>query len=120
VEPLVNRSARIIDRRPREEMPDYLALADVLVSPALRRQRALKIFDYLAAGRPIVATDIPTHRTLLAEDRAVLVAPEPQALARESRYWATRPGAPPRRGRRTYSDNHLGWNGRRLDRKPLR
>ena len=29
----------------------------------------LKIFDYLAASRPIVATDIPTHRTVLSEER---------------------------------------------------
>ena len=34
----------------------------------------LKIFDYLAASRPIVATDIPTHRTVLTEERAVLEA----------------------------------------------
>lgn len=82
-EPLVASGAlRIVERQPRSEMAAYLALADVLVSPrAYGGNLPLKIFDYLAAGRPIVATDIPTHRTVLAEDRAVLVAPETQALA---------------------------------------
>ena len=73
---------RIVDRQPREAMAAYLAMADVLVSPrAYGGNLPLKVFDYLAAGRPIVATDIPTHRTVLAEDRAVLVAPRTEALA---------------------------------------
>lgn len=82
-EPLVASGAlRIVERQPRSEMAAFLALADVLVSPrTYGGNLPLKIFDYLAAGRPIVATDIPTHRTVLAEDRAVLVAPETQALA---------------------------------------
>ena len=41
----------------------------------------LKIFDYLAAGRPIVATDTPAHRVALDEDRAVLVSPAVEAIA---------------------------------------
>jgi glycosyltransferase involved in cell wall biosynthesis len=114
VVPLVESGAlRIIDRRPREEMPDYLALADVLVSPrAYGGNVPLKIFDYLAARRPIVATDIPTHRTLLAEDRAVLVAPEPQALAAGILEVLRDPARALRLAEtaRTYSDNHLGWN----------
>ena len=114
VESLVASGAlRIIDRRPREEMPDYLALADVLVSPrAYGGNVPLKIFDYLAARRPIVATDIPTHRTLLSEDRAVLVAPEPRALARGILEVLGDPARAHRlaEAARTYSDDHLGWN----------
>jgi len=73
---------RIVDRQPRAEVATYLALADVLVSPrAYGGNLPLKIFDYLAAGRPIVATDIPTHRTVLSEERAVLVAQRTDAIA---------------------------------------
>jgi glycosyltransferase involved in cell wall biosynthesis len=36
----------------------------------------------MAAGRPIIATDIPSHRSVLNEDRAVLVPPVRHALAR--------------------------------------
>jgi glycosyltransferase involved in cell wall biosynthesis len=73
---------RVVDRQPRHEMPAFLAMADVLVSArAYGGNLPLKIFDYLAASRPIVATDIPTHRTVLSEERAVLVAPRTDALA---------------------------------------
>ncbi|MFL6195565.1 MAG: glycosyltransferase [Thermoanaerobaculia bacterium] len=64
---------RVVKRQPRERVPAFLALADVLVSPrAYGDNLPLKIFDYMAAGRPIVATDIPAHRSLLDEDCAVM------------------------------------------------
>lgn len=64
---------RVVRRQPRERIPLFLALADVVVSPrAYGDNLPLKIFDYLAAGKPIVATDIPAHRALLDEDRALL------------------------------------------------
>lgn len=113
VEPLVAAGVlRIVERQPREEMAAYLAVADVLVSPrAYGGNLPLKIFDYLAAGRPIVATDIPTHRTVLAEDRAVLVAPEAGAIARgivgllEDPERAERLAA----AGRAYAKAYLGW-----------
>ncbi len=72
---------RLIERQPRDRVPAYLALADVLVSPrTYGGNLPLKIFDYLAAARPIVATDIPTHRSVLDERLARLVRPEPEAL----------------------------------------
>lgn len=74
-------NVRLVERRPRRQMPAYLAMADVLVSPrAFGGNLPLKVFDYLAAGRPIVATDIPTHRTILDDHCAVLVPPTAEAL----------------------------------------
>jgi glycosyltransferase involved in cell wall biosynthesis len=109
---LQNGALRIIERQPRSEMAAYLAMADVLVSPrAYGGNLPLKIFDYLAAGRPIVATDIPTHRTVLSEDRAVLVAPRTEALAAgiltllQDELRAARLS----RAARAYADEHLGW-----------
>lgn len=103
---------RIVERQPREAMAAYLALADVLVSPrAYGGNLPLKVFDYLAAGRPIVATDIPTHRTVLTEDRAVLVAPRTDAIAHGilsvlgDPEWAQRLGT----AARHYAQAHLGW-----------
>ena len=73
---------RVVARQPRDAMPAYLAMADVLVSPRTHGGNLpLKIFDYLASGRPIVATDIATHRAVLNEERAVLVEPSASALA---------------------------------------
>ncbi len=99
----------------RIEMAAFLALADVLVSPrAYGGNLPLKIFDYLAAGRPIVATDIPTHRTVLAEERAVLVEP---ARNRGAGRGHSRPCSTTRSGRAawppppaSYAQTHLGWN----------
>ncbi|HZE76788.1 MAG TPA: glycosyltransferase family 4 protein [Gemmatimonadales bacterium] len=73
---------RVIGRKPREQVPGYLAMADVLVSPRRYGDNLpLKVFGYLAAGRPIVATDLPAHRAVLDETRAVLTEVSPGALA---------------------------------------
>jgi glycosyltransferase involved in cell wall biosynthesis len=110
---IASGALHIIGRQPREEMAAFLALADVLVSPrAYGGNLPLKIFDYLAAGRPIVATDIPTHRTVLSEDRAVLVSPRTDALAEgivsalSDRARAERLAA----AARQFAKTHLGWN----------
>lgn len=105
---------RIIDRQPRHEIPSYLSLADVLVSPrSYGGNLPLKVFDYLAAGRPIVATDIPTHRTVLDEERAVLVAPHTIALAGGIVGLLRDPERAAQMGRagRRYAEEHLGWSG---------
>lgn len=51
-----------IDARPYRELPDYIAAMDVCLVPyipALVSSPATKIFDYLAAGKPVVSTDLP-------------------------------------------------------------
>lgn len=71
-----NGSLRVVRRQPRERIPMFLSLADVVVSPrAYGDNLPLKVFDYLAAGKPIVATDIPAHRAVLDESRALLTPP---------------------------------------------
>ena len=59
--------------RPFEELADYLASADVLVSPRVEGiNTPMKIFPYLHSGKPVLATDLTTHNQLLTEDEAVL------------------------------------------------
>jgi glycosyltransferase involved in cell wall biosynthesis len=112
--PLVEAGAvRILDRQPRHMIPAYFRLADVLVSPRSHGGNLpLKIFDYLAAGRPIVATDIPTHRTVLNGERAVLVAPESTALAGGIVSLLRDPARAARLAdaARRYAEEHLGWS----------
>ena len=68
---------------PPDELPDYLAASDILLSPRLAgRNTPLKILDYLKAGRAIVATDTEANRLLLSDETALLVPPEPAAFAR--------------------------------------
>lgn len=70
-------------------VPELLARGDVLVLPntATRISSAytspLKLFEYMAAGKPIVAADLPSVREILrADESAVLAAPgDPDAFA---------------------------------------
>lgn len=73
---------RLVPRQPREAISDFLALADVVVSPRTRGSNLpIKVLEYLAAGRAIVATEIPAHKSVLNEQRAVLVEARTDALA---------------------------------------
>ena len=68
--------------RPAEEIPLFLDAADVLVSPrSTGTNTPLKIYQYLRAGRPIVATRLLTHTQVLSDEVSVLTAPTPDGLA---------------------------------------
>jgi glycosyltransferase involved in cell wall biosynthesis len=59
--------------RPAAEIPAYLLAADVLVSSRSRGTNTpLKIYQYLRAGKPIVATRLLTHTQVLSDDTAIL------------------------------------------------
>lgn len=71
------------------QVPKYLAASDVLVVPntanreiSARYTSPLKLFEYMAAERPIVATDIPSLREILDEEMAYFAVPDdPDSLA---------------------------------------
>jgi glycosyltransferase involved in cell wall biosynthesis len=69
-------------QRAAEEIPDYLAAADLLVSPRSQGTNTpLKIYQYLRSGRPIVATRLLTHTQVLDDDVAVLTEASPEGYA---------------------------------------
>jgi glycosyltransferase involved in cell wall biosynthesis len=71
-----------LGRQPLETMPEFMAMADVLVSPRLEPLvTPLKLFAYMASARPIVATDLPTHTNVLDARAAFLVPPTAEGLA---------------------------------------
>ena len=60
-------------QRPPEEIPHFMQLADVLVSPRLAGNNTpLKIYSYLRSGVPIVATNHLTHTQVLHAEIAAL------------------------------------------------
>ena len=73
-----------LGQKPFLQIPHYLAAADVLVLPnSLRSSNPrlvvyskcdtspIKMFEYMASGRPIVASDLPSIREILSEQTAV-------------------------------------------------
>ncbi len=79
----VSHALRLTGQRPPEEMPAFMQLADVLLSPRSKGTNTpLKIYSYLHAGKPILATNIRSHTQVLIEPEvALLVDPTSQALA---------------------------------------
>lgn len=72
------KNVLIIDHKPHTDIPTYLSAADVLVLPNLSMERKstyytspLKLFEYMAAARPIIASDLPSIREVLNENSAV-------------------------------------------------
>jgi len=73
---------RFVGQRPLEEMPQYMGLADILLSPRSEGTNTpLKLYTYLRSGKPILATDIFSHSQILNSQMAMLVPPTPEGLA---------------------------------------
>ena len=68
--------------KPVEDLPKYLAEADILVSPRTRGENTpMKIYSYMYSGKPILATRLPTHTQVLNEGNAALADPTPEQFA---------------------------------------
>jgi glycosyltransferase involved in cell wall biosynthesis len=68
----------------RDRVPSFVAAFDIAVQPAATSYASpLKLFEYLAAGCPIIAPRQPNVAEVLTDEvNALLFAPdEPQALA---------------------------------------
>jgi glycosyltransferase involved in cell wall biosynthesis len=71
-----------VENRPQVEMKGYMEAADVLVSPRFAGINPPgKLFAYLSAERPVVATDTPVHNQLLDSSCAILTEATPEKFA---------------------------------------
>ena len=92
-------AVRLAGPRPPETMAEFMGLAEVLVSPRLEPYATpLKVFSYMASGRAIVATDLPTHTQVLDAETAFLVPPGADGLAAGLMAALDDPAAAARRG----------------------
>ncbi len=80
-------NVRVLWFVPNGELPEYLAACDVLLMPYQRRvtvnggdtaavMSPMKMFEYMAADRLIISSDLPVLREILDERNAVLCDPE--------------------------------------------
>lgn len=78
----------ILGHRPHKEIPLFLKAADALILPNLASDKIssytspLKLFEYMASKRPIVASELPSIIEILNDSNSVLVKPDdPDKLA---------------------------------------
>jgi glycosyltransferase involved in cell wall biosynthesis len=77
----VEEAIRFIAAVPPDEVPLYHQLADVLVTTRSKGTNTpLKLYQYMRAGRPIVATNIESHTQVVDETSAELVPPNAGAI----------------------------------------
>jgi glycosyltransferase involved in cell wall biosynthesis len=77
-------NVKFVGAVPQPELPAFLAHCDVALLPLLENPHTvscmpLKLWEYLAAGLPVVARDLPNLRGL-ADERAIRLYAEPRAF----------------------------------------
>jgi len=86
----ISKNALVEGFKSQELLPWYLASADVLVLPNTASDEnsrlytsPMKLFEYMASDRPIVASDLPSLREILSHENSVLVESDnPEELAK--------------------------------------
>jgi len=89
----------VIGYQPRHILPAVTMSADVLVLPNSAKPKIsshytspLKLFQYMASGVPIIASDLPSIREILTDDTAFWFPPDDErALARQIEYVLSHP-----------------------------
>ena len=76
----IDRAFRFFGVVPYEELPLFLNAADICVAP-FKQDRGetspLKLFDYMACGKPVVCSDIPSLKPLFeATDGVLAIRPD--------------------------------------------
>lgn len=89
------KNIKIVGHRLHDEIPIWQKAADVLVLPNTAKEdiskfytSPMKLFEYMASGTPIVASNIPSIAEILNERNSVLVEPDNSEKLAEKISWA--------------------------------
>ncbi|MET0931945.1 MAG: glycosyltransferase [Aeromicrobium sp.] len=104
-----------IDRQPFDRLPAFLAAMDVGLTPYTstsfnRSSSPLKSLEYLAAGLPVVSTDLPSARAL--DTDLLALAGTPSEFAKLTAQILERPSDPALVTRRRAFAARQGWDAR--------
>jgi len=110
---LAAANVHVLGRRPYAELPRYLAgfdccLIPFLASPLTAAVSPIKLYEYLAAGRPVVSTPLPS---VLPFAREVLIAAGPRFLEAVEEAVAAAPNVDAAAARRRRARAHT-WDDR--------
>jgi len=85
----IEKQIKLLPFRSQSQLAVYQKAFDILLMPFPPNEHytfymsPLKMFEYMASGRPIVTSDLPSVREILNENNAIFVKPEdPEDLAR--------------------------------------
>lgn len=68
--------------QPIGRMAALFEVADILVSPRIKGNNTpMKVYSYLASGKAVLATNLPTHTQVLTPEVALLAAPDRASFA---------------------------------------
>jgi glycosyltransferase involved in cell wall biosynthesis len=73
----------------KSEILPYLTASDALLMPntadtPLTYRTPLKMFEYMASKRPLIASDLPEFRKFLNDQNSILIKPEEPAMLKEA------------------------------------
>jgi len=116
----VREQAFFYERQNQEKLALFQRAADLLLMPFPKIAHyeffmtPLKMFEYLAAGRPIIASDLPSIREILNEGNCLFCRPgDPDDLAKKIKQALNDPVLADKISRQAVLDSEqYGWNKR--------
>ena len=108
----ISAMVRFTGQRQLSEMPAYMALADILLSPRSKGTNTpLKLYTYMHSGKPILATAIFSQTQVLSPESAQLVAATPEGLAEGAIALLQAPEKAKALGEngRLFAEEHYSW-----------
>jgi len=78
----IDESVNFAGPKPFDDVGEYMEQADVLISPRIHGENTpMKIYNYMASGKAIIATDIFSHTQVLDDSTAELVEVTAESLS---------------------------------------
>jgi len=103
------------------KIPYFLKASDCLVLTGTKKSNVsqyqtspMKMFEYMASGRPTIASDLPSFREALNQNNSILIEPDnPQALVEGIKKVLNNPELAEKISRQAYKDvQNYTWEKR--------